>query len=60
MLLNTFRTFWLVFLACHSLNKSCVYYKAAPDLGENNEEIFESLGFTKEQLEAFRAEGVIN
>ena len=38
----------------------CVYYKAAPDLGENNEEIFESLGFTKEQLEAFRAEGVIN
>lgn len=24
LLLNTLRTFWLVFLACHSLNKSCI------------------------------------
>ena len=24
LFLNTFRTFWLVFLACHSLNKSCI------------------------------------
>ena len=24
LLLNTFRTFWLVFCACHSVNRSCI------------------------------------
>lgn len=38
----------------------CTYYKAAPDLGEDNFEIFESLGFTKEQLEAYRVDGAMN
>ncbi len=38
----------------------CVYYKAAPDLGENNEEIFKELGFTDEQLAKFRADGAMN
>ena len=38
----------------------CQYYKAAPDLGEDNEEIFKELGFTEEQLAQYRAAGVIN
>ena len=38
----------------------CQYLKAAPELGEDNENIFEALGFTKEQLDAYRAEGALN
>ena len=38
----------------------CQYYTAAPDLGEDNEEIFKELGFTEEQLAQYRAAGVIN
>lgn len=36
------------------------YRKAAPDLGENNDEIFEGLGFSKEELAAARECGAIN
>lgn len=38
----------------------CQYKSAAPDFGEHNREIFKELGFTDEQLDAFKAEGVIN
>ncbi len=38
----------------------CQYYKAAPDLGEDNDEIFRSLGFTEEQLTHFREVGAMN
>ncbi len=38
----------------------CQYYKAAPDLGEDNEDIFKELGFTDEQLAQYRQDGVIN
>ena len=38
----------------------CTYRKAAPDLGEDNTDIFKALGFTDEQLEAYRASGAIN
>ena len=36
------------------------YRKAAPDLGENNDEIFTSLGFSEEELAEARKEGAIN
>ena len=36
------------------------YKKAAPDLGEDNDEIFRELGFSDEQLAAFKAAGVMN
>ena len=36
------------------------YKKAAPDLGENNDEIFASLGFTEEEIADARANGAIN
>jgi len=36
------------------------YVKAAPDLGENNFEIFEELGFSKEVLEDYKAKGALN
>lgn len=38
----------------------CEYRKAAPDLGENNDEIFRELGFTEEQLAKAREDGAIN
>ena len=38
----------------------CQYKKAAPDLGEDNFSIFASLGFSREDLEKYREEGVIN
>lgn len=38
----------------------CVYKKAAPDLGEDNFAIFEELGFSREELEAFRDMKIIN
>lgn len=38
----------------------CRYTKGAPMLGEDNEDIFRSLGFTEEQLAAFRAQGAMN
>ncbi len=36
------------------------YLKSAPLLGEDNDAIFGALGFTEEQLAAYRAEGAIN
>ena len=36
------------------------YKKAAPDLGENNDEIFSSLGFSEEEIADARAKGAIN
>lgn len=38
----------------------CEYTKGAPMLGEDNDVIFSALGFTKEQLDAYRAGGVMN
>ena len=38
----------------------CTYRKAAPDLGEDNVDIFTELGFAKEDLEKYKAEGVMN
>ena len=38
----------------------CTYRFAARDLGENNREIFSSLGFSDEELDKLTAEGVIN
>ena len=38
----------------------CQYTKAAPDLGEDNEDIFKELGFTDEQLARYRDMGVMN
>lgn len=38
----------------------CVYKKAAPDLGENNAEIFAELGFSEEELAKLRELNVIN
>ena len=38
----------------------CQYVKAAPDLGEDNEAIFKELGFSDEQLRAYRAKGIMN
>ena len=38
----------------------CTYRKAAPDLGEDNADIFAALGFTEEQLQEFRAKGAMN
>lgn len=36
------------------------YLKAAPELGEDNEEIFKSLGFSDEKLQQCREKGAIN
>lgn len=38
----------------------CQYTKAAPDLGEDNFDIFASLGFSADELKKYREEGVIN
>lgn len=38
----------------------CQYTKAAPDLGEDNDEIFRSLGFTPEKLAEYKAKGAMN
>ena len=38
----------------------CTYRKAAPDLGEDNDDVFKSLGFTDEELAQFKAERVMN
>lgn len=38
----------------------CQYTKGAPLLGEDNASIFRALGFSDEQLAAFRAQGAIN
>lgn len=38
----------------------CVYTKAAPDLGEDNYNIFKELGFNDEELAAYREAGVMN
>lgn len=43
----------------YTLHK-CEYRKAAPDLGENNYEIFHELGFTDEQLAKAKEDGAIN
>lgn len=36
------------------------YKKAAPDLGEDNDEIFMELGFSKEKLDEYKAKGALN
>ncbi len=36
------------------------YYKQAPDLGEDNYEIFSKLGFSKEELEQYAAKSIVN
>ena len=38
----------------------CQYKKAAPDLGENNEEIFAAIGISKEKYEGYKAKGAVN
>lgn len=38
----------------------CQYYKFAPELGEDNNEVFEQLGFSKEQLDEYRVKGALN
>lgn len=38
----------------------CQYVKSAPALGEDNFEIFKSLGFSEETLETYKAKGAIN
>lgn len=38
----------------------CQYKKAAPDLGENNYEVFKELGFSDETLQAYVEKGAIN
>ncbi len=38
----------------------CHYEKAAPDLGEDNDEVFMSLGFSKETLDEYRSRGALN
>lgn len=37
----------------------CQYKKFAPELGEDDNEVFEQLGFSKEKLNEYRAKGVI-
>lgn len=41
-------------------NYPCRYTKGAPMLGEDNDAIFSALGFTQEQLDAYRAGGAMN
>lgn len=36
------------------------YKKFAPELGEDNKEVFEQLGFSKEKLDEYRAKGALN
>lgn len=38
----------------------CQYKKAAPDLGEDNYEIFKELGFSDEKLQEYVEKGAIN
>lgn len=38
----------------------CRYVKAAPELGEDNDEVFKELGFTDTQLAHLREKGIIN
>ena len=38
----------------------CQYVKAAPDLGEDNEDIFRELGFTDDEIAKYREMGVMN
>lgn len=38
----------------------CQFVKAGPELGENNREIFEALGFSKEKLDEYKEKGAIN
>lgn len=38
----------------------CNYHKAAPDLGEDNADIFTALGFSEEKLAEYRKLGAIN
>ncbi|MCC8151840.1 MAG: CoA transferase [Lachnospiraceae bacterium] len=38
----------------------CQYFKAAPDLGEDNEEIFLELGFSEEEIIRFRENHIMN
>ena len=38
----------------------CQYTKGAPMLGEDNDEIFQSLGFTEQELDQYRQSGAIN
>lgn len=38
----------------------CQYEKAAPDLGQDNEEILTSLGIPKEKYEEYKNKGIIN
>lgn len=38
----------------------CTYEKMAPELGEDNYEIFKELGFSDEQLKTYAQKGVIN
>ena len=38
----------------------CTYRKAAPDLGEDNDDVFKALGFSDEELAQFKAERVMN
>lgn len=38
----------------------CKYTKGAPMLGEDNDAIFSALGFSKDQLAAYRAGGAMN
>lgn len=38
----------------------CKYEKAAPELGEDNEAIFATLGISKEKYEEYKAAGAVN
>lgn len=38
----------------------CVYTKAAPDLGEDNYDIFKDLGFSDEELAQYKEAGIMN
>ena len=38
----------------------CQYVKAAPDLGEDNEDIFKELGFSDAEIARFREMRVMN
>lgn len=38
----------------------CTYFKAAPDLGEDNSDIFKALGFSEDKLAKYREMGALN
>lgn len=44
---------------CKMSRYPCTYTTAGPYVGQNNEDIFEELGFTAEQLDAYRGEGCL-